>query len=83
MIASRHPQPFQPTNQIPAAACAGFCGETEADHAATLGLMRATGYDSAFMFAYSDRERTYAARQYQVSRPWANSERAAARVRAF
>ena len=28
--------------------------------------MRRTGFDSAFMFAYSDRERTYAARHLQV-----------------
>lgn len=41
---------------------AGFSGETEADHAESLSLMRACGYDSAFMFKYSERPGTYAAR---------------------
>lgn len=40
---------------------AGFCGETEADHQATLSLMEAVGFEQAFMFAYSMRERTHAA----------------------
>ena len=40
----------------------GFCGETEEDHAETLSLMREVGYDSAFMFRYSERPGTYAAR---------------------
>ncbi|HEX9951384.1 MAG TPA: MiaB/RimO family radical SAM methylthiotransferase, partial [Rubricoccaceae bacterium] len=42
---------------------AGFCGETDAEHADTLSLMDAVGYDSAFMFAYSERPDTYAARK--------------------
>ena len=42
---------------------AGFCGETDAEHADTLSLMAAVGYDSAFMFAYSERPDTYAARK--------------------
>lgn len=41
---------------------AGFCTETEADHADTLSLMREVGYDSAFMFKYSERRGTKAAR---------------------
>lgn len=41
----------------------GFCGETEADHAETLSLLREIRFDSAFMFAYSDREITYASRK--------------------
>lgn len=39
---------------------AGFCGETEADHADTVSLMDAVGYSQAFMFAYSMREKTRA-----------------------
>ena len=42
---------------------AGFCGETDAEHAETLSLMQAVQYDSAFMFAYSERPDTYAARK--------------------
>ena len=43
---------------------AGFCSETEEDHQATLSLMEEVGFDSAFMFAYSERPGTLAARQY-------------------
>jgi len=43
---------------------AGFCGETEEDHQDTLRLMRAVGYDMAFMFKYSERPKTLAARKY-------------------
>lgn len=43
---------------------AGFCGETDADHAETLSLMSEVGYDMAFMFKYSERPKTLAARKY-------------------
>ncbi|KAJ2776823.1 hypothetical protein GGI15_004726 [Coemansia interrupta] len=42
---------------------AGFCGETEAEHRDTVDMMRAVGFDNAFMFAYSMRERTHAHRR--------------------
>jgi tRNA-2-methylthio-N6-dimethylallyladenosine synthase len=41
----------------------GFCGETEDDHQATLALMAKLRFDSAFMFSYSERGPTYAARK--------------------
>jgi tRNA-2-methylthio-N6-dimethylallyladenosine synthase len=41
----------------------GFSGETEDDHAATLALMTELRFDSAFMFAYSERDLTYAAKK--------------------
>ena len=41
---------------------AGFCAETEDEHAETLSLMRAVRYDHAFTFAYSERPATYAER---------------------
>jgi MiaB/RimO family radical SAM methylthiotransferase len=41
---------------------AGFCNETEEDHAETLSLLEVVQYDQAFLFAYSRREQTYAAR---------------------
>lgn len=40
----------------------GFCGETEADFRETLDLMRWVPFDSAFMFYYSERPGTYAAK---------------------
>ena len=43
---------------------AGFCGETEQDHQDTLSLMRAVGYEYAFMFKYSVREGTKAAENF-------------------
>ena len=41
---------------------AGYCSETEEDHRESLSLMRECGYDSAFMFKYSERPGTYASR---------------------
>jgi tRNA-2-methylthio-N6-dimethylallyladenosine synthase len=43
---------------------AGFCGETEKDHQDSLDLMKKVGYDSAFMFKYSERPDTFAAKNY-------------------
>lgn len=40
----------------------GFCTETEEDHHASLELMREVKFDTAFMFRYSERPGTYAAR---------------------
>lgn len=40
----------------------GFHSETEEDHEMSLSLMRECGYDSAFMFKYSERPGTYASK---------------------
>lgn len=43
---------------------AGFCSETEAEHHDTLSLMDEVQYDFSFMFYYSQRPGTLAARKY-------------------
>ena len=43
---------------------AGFCSETEEDHQQTLELFRKVGFDYAYMFFYSERPGTLAARHY-------------------
>jgi len=43
----------------------GFCTETEEDHKESLSLMEWTGFDFAYMFKYSERPGTRAARKYK------------------
>lgn len=43
---------------------AGFCSETEEDHHDTLSLFEKVGFDAAYMFYYSERPGTLAARKY-------------------
>ncbi len=44
---------------------AGFCSETLEDHKATLDMMTWVGYDSAYMFKYSERPGTLASKKYE------------------
>ncbi len=48
---------------------AGFCGETEQEHRETLSLMDEVGFDFAFMFKYSERPDTLAAKKYKDDVP--------------
>ncbi len=48
---------------------AGFCGETEEEHQGTLSLMREVGFDFAYMFKYSERPDTKAARHMKDDVP--------------
>jgi tRNA-2-methylthio-N6-dimethylallyladenosine synthase len=47
----------------------GFCTETEEDHKESLSLMEWVGYDFAYMFKYSERPGTKAARKYKDDVP--------------
>ncbi|MBQ8989035.1 MAG: tRNA (N6-isopentenyl adenosine(37)-C2)-methylthiotransferase MiaB [Prevotella sp.] len=47
----------------------GYCSETEEDHQLSLSLMREVGYDSAFMFKYSERPGTYASKHLKDDVP--------------
>ncbi|KAJ9147030.1 hypothetical protein P3X46_029235 [Hevea brasiliensis] len=42
----------------------GFCGETEEEHKDTISLIRAVGYDMAYMFAYSMKKKIHAHGNY-------------------
>lgn len=47
----------------------GFHSETEQDHEDTLSLMREVGFDSAFMFKYSERPGTFASKKLEDDIP--------------
>jgi len=47
----------------------GFCSETESDHNDTLSLMEIVGYQYAFMFKYSERPNTIAAKKLKDDVP--------------
>ncbi len=55
---------YMPDCAITTDLIAGFCGETEDDHFQTLSLMREVGYESAYMFKYSERPNTFSARHF-------------------
>jgi tRNA-2-methylthio-N6-dimethylallyladenosine synthase len=48
---------------------AGFCGETDEEHEATMSLMREVQYDMAYMFKYSERPKTLAERKFEDDVP--------------
>jgi len=54
---------------------AGFCGETEEEHADTLDVMERVRFEQAFMFAYSKRDKTHAARHLDDDVPEATKSR--------
>ncbi|HTB30568.1 MAG TPA: tRNA (N6-isopentenyl adenosine(37)-C2)-methylthiotransferase MiaB [Bacteroidia bacterium] len=48
---------------------AGFCSETDEDHKETISLMEAVRFDYAYMFPYSERPATPAAKKYKDDVP--------------
>ena len=55
---------YMPDCAISTDVIAGFCSETEEDHRDTLTLFEEVGFDAAYMFYYSERPGTLAARKY-------------------
>lgn len=60
---------YLPEASISTDIIAGFCGETEQEHRETLSLMEQVGYDFAYMFKYSERPDTLAAKKYEDDVP--------------
>ncbi|MDH7462825.1 tRNA (N6-isopentenyl adenosine(37)-C2)-methylthiotransferase MiaB [Chitinophagaceae bacterium 26-R-25] len=58
-----------PDCAITADIIAGFCTETEEDHLDTIDMMKYSKYDFAYMFYYSERPGTLAARRYEDDIP--------------
>lgn len=55
---------YMPDCAITTDVIAGFCSETEDDHKDTLSIFEQVGFDAAYMFYYSERPGTLAARKY-------------------
>ena len=58
-----------PTCGISTDVITGFCSETEEEHQETLSMMDYVKYDFAYMFAYSERPGTLAAKRYEDDVP--------------
>lgn len=56
---------YMPDCAISTDVIAGFCSETEEDHRDTLSLFEQVGFDAAFMFYYSERPGTLAAKKFE------------------
>ena len=54
---------------------AGFCGETEEDHRETLEMIRFADYSMSYMFYYSERPGTLAAKKYPDDIPYDTKKR--------
>ena len=60
---------IMPDCSITADIIAGFCTETEQDHQDTLSLMETAQYDLSYMYFYSERPGTLAAKRYEDDIP--------------
>lgn len=60
---------YMPDCAISSDIIAGFCGETEEEHQETLSLMDEVMYDLNYMFFYSERPGTLAAKKYEDDVP--------------
>ena len=60
---------IMPTCSISADIIAGFCTETEEDHQDTISIMKEANYDYSYMYFYSERPGTLAAKRYKDDIP--------------
>ena len=60
---------YLPDASISTDIIAGFCGESEEEHQDTLSMMEWVGYDLSYMFKYSERAETFAARKMKDDVP--------------
>lgn len=58
-----------PNSAISTDIIAGFCDESEQDHKDTLSLMKEVSFDYAYMFKYSERPNTLAAKRFEDNVP--------------
>ena len=56
---------IMPTCTVSSDIIAGFCTETEQDHQDTISIMQAAQYDYRYMYFYSERPGTLAAKRYE------------------
>ena len=59
---------------------AGFCGETEEEHQDTLSMMEYVRYDLCYMYYYSERPGTLAARKFKDDVPLETKKRRLAEI---
>jgi len=59
---------------------AGFCSETEEEHQDTLSLLKEVGFDFAYMYFYSERPGTLAARKYKDDVSYEDKKRRLAEI---
>jgi len=69
-----------PDCAISADIIAGFCTETEEDHQDTLNVMEHSQYDFSYMFFYSERPGTLAAKRYKDNVPLETKKRRLAEI---
>lgn len=60
---------YMPDSAISTDIIAGFCGETDEEHADTISLMKEVNYDYSYTFSYSERPKTLAHRKYKDDVP--------------
>jgi len=60
---------IMPTCTVSSDIIAGFCTETEQDHQDTISIMQAAKYDYSYMYFYSERPGTLAAKRYEDDIP--------------